>query len=259
MDKTDLLARAADGEERMLFARVLDKYEQMERRNIPTATAFLSQAEQASVQALLNAAGIRSGYVWNGGYEGAERKLLQFLPDWCEGDESAIAAVRARCRGEASPTHRDYLGSLMGIGITREKLGDLLVSPGQCDVVTAADMADFLVRQWDGAGRVRLDVSGIALSELLVPVQQVKTLRDTVMSLRLDAVLASGFSISRTRAAELIRGGRVQVNHRDCLKGDRMVAQGDILTVRGLGKCVLREVGGLSKKGRTGITMERYL
>ena len=91
MDKTDLLARAADGEERMLFARVLDKYEQMARRNIPTATAFLSQAEQASVQALLNAAGIRSGYVWNGGYEGAARKLLQFLPDWAEEDMDAIA------------------------------------------------------------------------------------------------------------------------------------------------------------------------
>ena len=259
MDKTSLLARAASGEERMLFARVLDKYEQMERRSIPTATAFLSPAEQAAVQGLLNAARIRAGYVWNGGYEGAERKLLQFLPDWCEDGEGAVAAVRARCRGEASPTHRDYLGSLMGLGITREKLGDLLVSPGQCDVITAADMAEVLVGQWDRAGRTRLEVSPLPLSELLVPERQVKTLRDTVMSLRLDAVLAGGFSLSRTRAAELIRSGRVQVNHQDCLKADRTVAQGDVLTVRGLGRCVLREVGGLSKKGRTAVTLERYL
>ena len=98
---------------------------------------------------------------------------------------------------------------------------------------------------------------GVAL--LLVPERQVKTLRDTVMSLRLDAVLAGGFSLSRTRAAELIRSGRVQVNHQDCLKADRTVAQGDVLTVRGLGRCVLREVGGLSKKGRTAVTLERYL
>ena len=92
MDKTNLLSRAASPEERMLLARVLDKYEQMDRRNIPTATPFLTPAEQAAVQALLNAAGIRSGYVWNGGYPQAERKLLQFLPDWCEEDNSVLTS-----------------------------------------------------------------------------------------------------------------------------------------------------------------------
>ena len=79
MDKQKLLDRvASSSEERVLLARVLDKYEQMERRNIPTATAFLSESEQAAAGRLLNAAGIHSGFVWNGGYEGAARKILQF-------------------------------------------------------------------------------------------------------------------------------------------------------------------------------------
>ena len=91
MDKSVLLDRvSSSGEERTLLARVLDKYEQMERRNIPTATVFLSEAEQAAAQRLLNAAGIMSGYVFNGGYEGAARKILQFLPDWAEEDESEL-------------------------------------------------------------------------------------------------------------------------------------------------------------------------
>lgn len=259
MDKTALLNRAASGEERMLLARVLDKYEQMDRRNIPTATPFLSQAEQAAVQALLNAAAIHTGYVWNGGYETAERKILQFLPDWCEADDAPLAAVRAVFRGDQTPGHRDLLGSLMGLGITREKLGDLLVFPDRCDVIAAADIAPFLTANWESAGRVRLSVAPIPLSEVVPPVQQFREIRDTVMGLRLDAVAASGFSISRTKAAELIRAGRVQLNHVECTKCDRAVAEGDVLSVRGLGKCVLHQVGGLSKKGRTTLILRRYL
>ena len=78
-------------------------------------------------------------------------------------------------------------------------------------------------------------------------------------SLRLDAVAASGFSLSRGKAADLIASGRFQLNHRECVKPDRTVAQGDVLTCRGLGKCVVKEVGGPSKKGRTMLVLERYV
>ena len=259
MDKQKLLDRASSPEERILLARVLDKYEQMERRNIPTATAFLSEAEQAAAQRLLNAAGIRECCVWSGGYEGAERKLLQFLPDWAEGSEPPIACLRAAFRGDGQPTHRDCLGSLMALGITREKLGDILVAEGSCDLIASPEIVPFLVQSWESAGRTKLSVSEISPEELLVPEQKVQVLRDTVMSLRLDAVTATGFGMSRGKAAELIHAGRVQLNHTDCCKPDRPVAQGDVVTARGFGKFVLAEVGGLSKKGRIAITVHRYL
>ena len=89
--------------------------------------------------------------------------------------------------------------------------------------------------------------------------RQVKEIRDTVAALRLDAVMASGFSLSRGKAADLIGAGRVQLNHRECLKGDRAVAEGDVITCRGLGKCTVAQVGGRSKKGRILIGLERYL
>ena len=171
----------------------------------------------------------------------------------------ALGAVRAAYHGTEAPGHRDLLGSLMGLGLTREKLGDLLVSPQSCDVVVSPELVPFLVQSWTSAGRIKLSVSALELSQLLIPQQQFKALRDTVASLRLDAVTAVGFSTSRGRAAELIASGRVQLNHVECLKSDRTVVQGDVITVRGLGKCVLSEVGGLSKKGRTAITVLRYL
>ena len=70
---------------------------------------------------------------------------------------------------------------------------------------------------------------------------------------------AAAFSVSRGKAAELIAAGRVNLDHVPCLKPDKPVAEGAVLTARGFGKAKLKEVGGLSKKGRTGITIERYL
>ena len=89
--------------------------------------------------------------------------------------------------------------------------------------------------------------------------RRVKVVHDTVSALRLDAVLAGGFSLARGKAAEAVAAGRVSVNHRECLKPDKPVAEGDILTCRGLGKCVLKTVGGQSRKGRIIIEIERYL
>ena len=261
MDKNTIIARAAqEPEDRLLLARVWDKYEQTERRGIPSATVFLSPREQQMARAMLNAAGVRDGYVFDGGYEEAERKILIFLPDWAEdaaGDE--IAFLRAAFHGEERLTHRDILGSLMGLGVARERVGDILVSPHSADIAAAPSLREFFLREWEQAGRVRLTVTEIERSELAVPQAQVRVVRDTVPSLRLDAVAAAAFSMSRGRAAELIAAGKVNLDHLPCLKGDKSVAEGAVITARGLGKAKLAQVGGLSKKGRIGITVERFL
>ncbi len=147
----------------------------------------------------------------------------------------------------------------MGIGLTRERVGDILVSPHSADIVAAPPLREFFLREWDQAGRVKLTVTEIGREALCVPQTQVKVIRDTVSSLRLDAVTATAFSMSRGRAAELIAAGKVSLDHVPCLKGDKPVGEGAVITARGLGKAKLAGVGGLSKKGRTGITVERYI
>ena len=97
------------------------------------------------------------------------------------------------------------------------------------------------------------------MDDLAVTELKVKEIRDTVATLRLDAVASTGFSMSRAKAAELIAAGRVQLNYREVTKPDAPVAQGDVVSARGLGKFELAEVGGLSKKGRTAILVRRYL
>lgn len=261
MDKAELIAKVAqDGEDRLLLAHILDKYQQFQRRNIPVSTEFLSPREQAMAEAVLRAAGVRSGYAFDGGYEAAERKVLLFLPDWAEGEQGELAFLRADFHGpDSALTHRDILGSLMGLGVVRERVGDILVSPHSADIVAAPPLREFFLREWDQAGRVKLTVTEIGREALCVPQTQVKVIRDTVSSLRLDAVTATAFSMSRGRAAELIAAGKVSLDHVPCLKGDKPVGEGAVITARGLGKAKLAGVGGLSKKGRTGITVERYI
>ena len=263
-NKTELLNRCArDPEERMLLARALDKLELAQSRGVPAHTPFLSPGEQASVTALLSAWG-RPRHLFWGGFAQAERQICAFLPDWQEEDsfradpEGPLAAVEALFPPGAELSHRDILGSLMGLGVTRELLGDILVEEGRCQLLVLRRGLSIVLSQWESAGRYRLKLREIALDELHVTPPSVKTIRDTVAALRLDAVLAAGFSLSRGKAAQYISAGKAAVNHRECIKPDRAVAQGDVLTCRGLGKCVVKEVLGESKKGRIMLLLERY-
>lgn len=264
MDKTKLLDRSArSGEERLVLARVLDRMEQARGRNIPAATDFLSPQERAAAETMLRLAGAGGDtYLVMGGYEGAERNLLFFPPDWMDAElarqESPLRFLRAEFRADDALTHRDLLGSLMGLGVTREKLGDLLVGPECCDLVAMESVERFLLENWTQAGRARLRVRAIERAELCVPQDRGQDVRDTVMSLRLDAVAASGFRLSRGKAAALIESGRVQVNWLECVKTDRLLAEGDTVSARGLGRFKLTEVGGQTRKGRVAITLRRY-
>ena len=265
MKKTELLDRCgAAGEDRLLLAKVLDRAEQAQSRNIPAHTDFLSPQQQMLTGDLLRLAGVpETGCVRLGGYAGAERALFLFLPDWLDPDDaesqSPIRCLRAAFRAEEKLTHRDFLGSLMGLGIVREKVGDILVGPDSADLLVLDTVADFLLTSWTSAGRAKLTVEEIPPAHLHIPEVRCEEVRDTVSSLRLDAVCSTGFRMARGKAADLIASGRVQVNWRECTKPDKLLAAGDTVSARGFGKFQLAEVGGVTKKGRTAIVVKRYI
>lgn len=263
MNKTELLNRMArDGEERLLLARLLDKLELSRRRDIPSYTGFLSASERVLAESLIHAAGCPE-HVFFGGYEEAERTICVFLPswmgreDWITGGECPLSAVRCMFPAGSHLTHRDFLGAVLGLGVTREKVGDLLVGTDFCDVIVLQELEEYLLLNLESAGRVKLKCSRFPLDQLIAPQVRVKVIRDTVAALRLDAVTASAFSLSRSKAASAVSAGRVQLNHRECVKPDQNVAEGDVLSCRGLGKCVVKEAGSRSKKGRIMIVLER--
>lgn len=261
MERREKIARLAQSkEDEVLLARVYERITQAAQRNVPASTCFLSKREQMLVQELLRGEEFR----FFGGAELSEREVCCYLPDyldesWLYTEDGPIAAVRASFFEEDKLTHRDFLGSLMGCGIKRETVGDIFVSAGSCDFLVLREILPYLLQNLVSAGRTKLHVEEISLPDLHIPVQAVKTVRDTVSSLRLDGIVSSGFSISRGKAADYIAAGKCELNYLPCQKGDKPVSQGDIISVRGLGKIRLETVGGNTKKDRISIEISRFL
>ena len=253
MDKNELIRRVAiEPEDKILLARVLDKMLECERKNIQTNTLFLNERERALAEKIIAAAGGARFFV-SGGFPGAERNVLIFLPDYLdeESADSPFSFVRAEFAKENELSHRDFLGALMGGGIKRETVGDILVGSGSCDIVLLNEILQYTLQNLESAGRAKLSLSVIGAEELNVPQKKTQEIKDTVASMRLDSVVSSGFAMARGKAAELIKAGRVSLNHIECCKPDREVAEGDVISARGFGRVEVKEVGGQSKKGRT--------
>ena len=262
--QTIIAALSETREDAVLLARVWDRISTGERRNIPTATCFLSGREQLLARQLCRQAGLAEP-VFFGGTPSAERRVAAYVPDYYDpeaflyGEESPVAALRATWSEYDELSHRDFLGSLMGQGVKREIIGDLLPRAGSCDILVLREMAGYLSDQLSHVGRARVETVEIALSEVVVSEQKVKVISDTVASMRLDSIMASGFQQGRSKAAALIHAGNVQVNHAAVTKPDAAVAEGDIISARGLGKLRVAQVKGQTKKGRISVELERYL
>ena len=256
---------ARNDEERYLMRHIEDLADAAFSRGIARYSAFLSDREQDLARAALGRAGVRDGWRLDGGWPEAERRVLCLEPEYSYG-ECPVRCVQLQCRalpGAGLPAHKDYLGSLMGLALKREALGDILLpvdAPGTAYVFALEPAAKLICRELCQAGRTEVSTRLLEPEEIpAFPAPERQLLTATVSSLRLDSVLAAGFSLSRGKAAEAVTSGKVQVNWTDCQKPDRPVSQGDTLTLRGLGKCVLEEVGNQTKKGRVFITLKRYL
>lgn len=251
-------------EDKILLASAEDKFRQCSLRYMAANTGFLDLRQRGLVEALCRNLRRETPEVhccFFGGYEDAERTICLFLPDYAsEEDSSPLAVIRAETpSGAKTLTHRDYLGALTGLGVRREKIGDILPHDAGADIIIMEEIKDFLLYNYSQAGRVPLQVKAVPLDELNIPQQQTVLQKDTVASLRLDNVISSAFSLSRAKAAEAIRSGLVFVDSAPAEKTDMQVREGAKLVLRGKGKAFLRQVGGKTRKDRIFIVIERYL
>ena len=245
----------------MLLAKVWDKINAGIRRNIPGNTCFLSPRELEMTRYLFgDVEGLRAF----GGYEGAERQMLIFLPEYLDEtalqeEDAPLQCLRASFYEGDCPSHRDFLGALMGAGIARETVGDICVGKDSCDFFITAEIAPYVLQNFLSAGRAKVRMTRIPLSQVQVPEPEVKEIKDTLASLRLDSVISSGFRIGRSLASQYIGAGKVAINGLPCEKPDKAVAEGDKISLRGMGKILLKTVGGQTKKGRISVVIDRYV
>lgn len=260
MDRKNIDKIAENPEDRLLLAKLWDKISAGYQKNILSHTQFLSPREIQLAKYLF---GEQPGLYAFGGYHGAERKMYIYLPDYLSEDslaseDSPIVCLRASFFKDDTLTHRDVLGALIGCGITRQSIGDILISDHFCDFFITAETAPFILDTLQSAGRVNLKLSMVALSDIIVPEQKFVEIKDTVASPRLDSIIASGFQISRTAAAESISAGKAAIDGLPCDKPDKTVEEKAKISVRGLGKIKLFQIGHTTKKGRISVIIHRY-
>ena len=245
----------------MLLAKLWDKISAGIRKNIPANTCFLSPRELEMSRFLF---GDEPGLCSFGGYEDAERRMLVYLPEYLEedslyDDDSPLVCLRATYFEEDSLSHRDFLGALMGAGIARETVGDICVGKGCCDFFVSAEISPYILQNFLSAGRTRIHISQIPLRDAQIPEPEVKEVKDTVASLRLDSIVSSGFRIGRSLAAQYISAGKAAIDGLPCEKPDKPVTEGMKISIRGLGKIKLQSVNGRTKKDRISVVIHRYV
>ena len=229
-----------------------------ENSDILRYSQFLDTQQQLKAISLSRGA----KYVLDGGYPDAERRLIAYLPSYLDelDRHSIMGAVHITCphfSGEL--THRDFLGAILGLGIKREFIGDIIISGKEATVVALKNMAEFIKENLVSVGRASVHVEFIDINEVKSAQLNEKHISCTVSQLRLDAVAANAFSLSRTKMCEVIDSGYVSVNHVLCTHRDKEINEGDVISVRGMGRAKLNEIGGKSRKDRIFLDIIRYV
>jgi len=195
-----------------------------------------------------------------GGYQDAERVIGCFHPHEEDVDVEAYPLVCLFSPVHTkfgSISHRDLLGAFMALGLTRSCIGDIIIMDTGAYLFSSSQTADFICSSLTSAGKVSLDFS--VLDQLpTLPEPSGTSFSAVVSSLRLDAVLACAYRLSRSEAADHIRSGLIKVDHIPCERIDLILKEGSLLSCRGKGRVRLMSVNGQTRKQRIGITLFRY-
>ncbi len=261
MERANIEKIAQTNEDKVLLAKLWDKIGSGMRKNVMASTCFLSRRELELARYLF---GTQEGLHTFGGYADSQRQMLVYLPEYLEEavlweEDSPIVCLRATFFAGDAPSHRDFLGALMGAGIGRETVGDICVDRGSCDFFVTQAIAPYILQNFTGAGRTKLQLTQIPLREAHIPVPETKQIKDTLASLRLDGVVSAGFRMGRSQAAQMICAGKAAIDGLPCEKPDKTVTEGCEISLRGMGKIRLTAVNGQTKKGRISVVIDRYV
>lgn len=246
-------------EDKLLIAKAEDTLRLSERRYEVKTLGFLNPHQRAVIlENMLYTPDMK--VIFDGGYEEAERTQMVCCPEFCEVDRDAYLTV-LECTGRdiAALSHRDYLGSLMGLGIVREKIGDILVAEDKASIFVQPQIADYVIQNLTKIGRCGVHLKKTSAADAVLPLRPVREIEGTVSALRLDAVLSCAIGLARGKTADLIRSGQVSVNWKPQEEVSAVLKENDVISARGYGRMKLSRIGGLTRKGRYSITVCRYV
>ncbi len=275
-----MTGRERGAEELLLISRLGDALEKCRRGEV-AALSFLTPRERRLIEReLLQTGNLDAACFW-GGYAGAERTALFLLPDYlvqvldtppsaCDTNalrdlvgevwDEQVCAVRVVGSGYRTLTHRDYLGSVLGLGLERDAIGDVAVqNEREAVIFTSRRIADFLSAELSKVASDTVRCSRYEIDAHFTDGRQYQPISDTVASERLDCVVAALTNLSRENAKSLIQSGLVEVEYEVEDRADAALVPPLSLSIRGYGRFILRAFDGETKKGRLRLRAQKLI
>lgn len=257
LPKEELLKSAENQAE---ITRIIDRAEQAIKTWEIVLTDFFSPPVLAEVQSIFGKLTEVDVLSW-GGYPQAERQRLALSRPDIPLDRSHIELAALDIAGNFlfdPATHRDFLGSILGTGIVRDKVGDIIVLGERgAQVIVVPEMVDFLTASLTQVRSVSVKTQAIDFSELKIRPPKKKEMTTVEASMRLDAIASAGFGMSRSKMADAISAKDVRVNWKEVTQASHNVKSGDLISVRGKGRLEIGDVS-LTKKQRYRVDLVRY-
>ena len=244
-------------DEKIVIRKINDLLRKSEKTYSALYSGFLTPAAQTLISHVDEFFGSIS---FTGGYDDAERRLCRVCTEEYAEDNGAPIVLYSAEPTDSSAiiSHRDVLGSLMGLGIKRETIGDILVKNSRSfQFFCHTSVAEFVELNLKKIGHYRIFPKRSELSEIVGPERAAVSIN--VSAMRLDCICAECFGLSRTKAAECIKKGAVSVNWLVCDDPSKEMKSGDKISMRGKGKVEISDIGGKSKKGRLFVNILKYV
>ncbi|MDO4287660.1 MAG: YlmH/Sll1252 family protein [Eubacterium sp.] len=245
---------AVDKKDSFLLARLEDA---CEKNYAPQFFDFYDEAMQAKMTRQLQRSG--EPFAFFGGMAEAGRKMLCIYPEYVEADSLEWPMLALRFQADFPLEHRNILGELMGMGITRECIGDINVDDGEVQVIFVERLRDFMAMNFTRVKGRSIKPEFYPVSEIKGYALKFKRLELVAASDRLDGIINKIWGFSRQDSLTYIRQRRVRVNYEEVEKNDFRVKSGDVIALRGKGKARVVSLGGQTKKGKLRLVVDRYV
>jgi RNA-binding protein YlmH len=243
---------------KLLLAKANDWARQVLKKQECSFYDFFDPASQEKIADVLKEYK-ELGCSFYGGYEYAERKMLAIYPKQEMPEEKGYKISILGFNNHDAITHRDVLGALMGLGINREKTGDILFNEDKAYIYLKENIAEYVIMNLNKIGSYEVSLCKYNHADIIIKEPEGKELNIIVASMRADGIISAAFKMSRALSQQYVKGERVKVNHQLLLKQMKELKEGDIVSIRGKGRIEIISENGNTKKGNIKLTVKRYV
>ncbi|SHJ57350.1 YlmH family RNA-binding protein [Tepidibacter formicigenes] len=252
IDKERLTNHIKDLELKNTMYKVIDKAIGVIKNHDYRCTDFLNPYEIKNAVSVLNYIDDVKYFIY-GGYEEAERKVVYIYPYYVFEQDLDIPIKVLEITGNfkfKEISHRDYLGAILGLGIKREKIGDILIHKDFWQVIVKKDICDFLLLNLNKVGNNSVKIKEINFLDIKYSEPEYKEVSFTVSSQRLDCIISGIYNLSRQESTKLISSQKVCIDFEPISSASKVVKEESLISVKGRGRAIISEIGNYTKKGR---------